>query len=103
MSQQPNQGYVQIRDGLTWQYVKEENWDRNREKMLCQHLGFHETNEDTVTTGHVNSGCNILTGDLICYNTQPSKTSCCVFLKPSTTNKTVDGISYARCKCYVLQ
>ena len=102
LSSRPNRGYVQIKDGLIWRYVQEENWDLTREKMLCQHLGFRETDADVATTGSLSCGTDIATGDLICYKTQPRGTSCCVQLQSSTVDKRVK-ISYARCKRYILK
>jgi hypothetical protein len=69
-------------------------------KMLCHHLGFHESDRDAVYIAHVESGSDIATGDFICYHmTQSSRTSCCVQLQPSTTNKRVEeGSLHTTCK-----
>jgi hypothetical protein len=91
------QGYFEIKEGSTWIYVYEENWDANREKMLCQHLGFKETDAKDPETFWFGSGYKIAIGDLICYNTQPSGTSCCVHLVPSIASSNVP-IPFARCE-----
>ncbi|CAB4024817.1 retinoschisin-like isoform X2 [Paramuricea clavata] len=81
-----NTGFIEIRNGSTWRRVVEENWDKNRQKMLCQHLGFEETADNKIVTKQLGSGQNIATGDFVCYNTiQPSGTSCCIHLEPSTS------------------
>ncbi len=99
LSYKTNKGYLQIKDGSTWRYVVEENWDLNRERMLCLHLGFYETDASATATGtFTRAGYKIATGDLICYNTQTSGTSCCVHLQPSTTKEIVRKMPYARCK-----
>ena len=90
-------GYLQIKEGSTWIYVKDENWDVKREKMLCQHLGFKETDAKDPETFWFGSGYKIAIGDLICYNTQPSGTSCCVHLVPSIASSNVP-IPFARCE-----
>ncbi len=72
--------------------------------MLCQHLGFYETDASATITGRfTQAGYKIATGDLICYNTQTSETSCCVHLRPSTTKGIARKIPYARCKYHALQ
>ncbi|CAB3997379.1 receptor-type tyrosine- phosphatase epsilon-like isoform X2 [Paramuricea clavata] len=69
-----NTGFIEIRDDSTWRRVIEENWDKNR------------------------SGQNIATGDFVCYNTiQPSGTSCCIHLQPSTSPPSTT-IPYVQCK-----
>jgi hypothetical protein len=93
----PYRGYIEIKNGTIWRRVKEENWDKYRQKMLCQHLGFDETDANKIVSGQVSSGSKIVTGDLICYNTQPSGTSCCVHLQPSTTTSNIK-IPYATCE-----
>ena len=90
-------GYVQIKDDSTWRYLEDKNWDKIRQKMLCQHLGFKETDANTIESRRFSAGYNIATGDLICYKKQPSGTSCCAHLKPSTNQRTV-RVQYARCK-----
>ena len=90
-------GNLLIKDGSTWRYVNEENWDINREKMLCRHLGFKETDAKDPKIIWFGSGYKIANGDLIFYNTQPSGTSCCVHLVPSIASSNVP-IPYARCE-----
>ena len=92
-----NEGYIEIKNGSIWKKVAEENWDENREKMLCQYLGFEEIDGKSIETTQLGSGQEIVTGDLICYNTQSNRTSCCVHLKPLTTN-TSTAIPDVRCK-----
>ena len=91
-----NQGYIEIKDGSIWRKVVENNWDENRQNMLCQHLGFEEITGNNMETKQLESGQKIATGDLICYNTQLTKTSCCVHLEPSTTTTTTVA-PYVRC------
>jgi hypothetical protein len=42
----PYRGYVQIKDGSVWRYLINQNWDKNKQKKLCQHLGFKSTKAD---------------------------------------------------------
>ncbi|CAB4004016.1 receptor-type tyrosine- phosphatase epsilon-like, partial [Paramuricea clavata] len=93
----PYEGYIQIKDGSTWKYVKEENWDKTRQKMLCHHLGFSETNANVIFIGRFRQRHNIATGNLICYNTQPNGTFCYIHPVPSTITSNVD-MPYAKCK-----
>ncbi len=65
--------------------------------MLCQHLGFHEIDAHSVSEGRFVSGTEIASGDLMCYKEQPSGTSCCVHLEPSTTTRDV-SMPFARCE-----
>lgn len=102
LSDSPIKGFIEIKDGLTWRKVVEENWDKNRQKLLCQHLRLHETAENNISTRNIGSGQNIATGDLICHNTQPNETSCCIHLEPSTTISRVT-LPYATCKYARLQ
>ena len=90
-------GYIEIKDASTWRIVDVENWDRNHQKLLCQHLGFGE--DDGLQSKNINSGRNIATGELICYKTQSGGdgTSCCAYLQRSTTTSTTP-IPNARCK-----
>lgn len=88
-------GYIEIHDdGLNWRKVDVDNWDRNRQNLLCQHLGFNE--DANITRKNTNSR-DIATGDLICYHTQPSGTSCCAYLHPSTTSSRI-SIPSVNCK-----
>ncbi|CAB3995581.1 receptor-type tyrosine- phosphatase epsilon-like isoform X1 [Paramuricea clavata] len=96
LSRSPYEGYIQIKDGSTWRYVKEDNWDKNRQTMLCQHLGFDETVKNDIIYRQSPSGVKMATGDLICYNTQSSATSCCIQLEPSIANSQVD-MPYVEC------
>ena len=92
-----NGGYIEIENGSDWRKVDEENWDRNRQRMLCQHLGFDEIDGNVIETRQLGSGEQIATGDLICYDTQSSGASCCVHFTPSisTTSTTIPDV---RCK-----
>ena len=92
-----NKGYIEIKDGSIWRKVVEENWNKKRQKALCQHLGFEETDSNVIQDVRLGSGQQIATGDLICYNTKPSGTSCCVHLEPSTSTKST-SFPYVRCK-----
>jgi hypothetical protein len=60
-------------------------------------LGFEEIDSNVIQTGQLGSGRQIATGDLICYDTQSSRTSCCVHLKPSIST-TSTRIPYMSCK-----
>ncbi|CAB4007475.1 uncharacterized protein LOC110250238 [Paramuricea clavata] len=92
-----NTGFIEIKQE-GWRKVVEENWDKNRQKMLCQHLGFEETADNKIVTKQLESGQNIATGDLICYNnTQQSGTSCCIHLQPSISNSSTT-IPDVKCK-----
>ena len=64
LSQSPNKGFIEVKDGSTWRKVNEERWDENRQKMLCQHLKFNETDENNIITKNIGSGSEIATGDL---------------------------------------
>ena len=93
-----NEGYIEIKDGSIWRKVVEENWNKKRQKWLCQHLGFEEIDSNVIQTGQLGSGRQIATGDLICYDTtQSSGISCCVNLKPSISTSST-RIPYMRCK-----
>ena len=91
------QGSFEIKDGSTWRRVVEKNWNEKRQKMLCQHLGFEEMNGNIIETKQLETELQIAAGDLICYNTQSSRTSCCVHLEPSTSTTSIT-IPYTRCK-----
>ncbi len=102
LSQAPNEGFIQIEDGSIWIYVKEKNWDKDRQRMLCQHLGLDKTDRNAIVTHKFGRKNNIATGDLICYKKQISQTSCCVNLAPSTTENDVT-MPYVKCKYQSLQ
>jgi hypothetical protein len=91
----PYSGFIEIKHGSTWRYVNEKNWDKIRQKMLCQHLGFRQTDANLINTFWSRRSYKIATGDLICYNTLPSGTSCCTHLVPSTNTS---YRSYAKCE-----
>ena len=92
-----NVGKIEIEDGSTWRSVDVENWDRNHQKLLCQHLGFEE--DDDFRHKSINRGQKIATGNLICYKPQSGGggTSCCAYLQRSTTTSKT-AIPNARCK-----
>jgi hypothetical protein len=90
-------GHIEIRNGSTWIKADEENWNDERQKMLCQHLGFETFDDISAETRQFEKGQQIITGDLICHNTEPNGTSCCIHLKPSTSN-TNTKIPYVKCK-----
>ena len=92
-----NAGYIQIKDGSIWRTVFEKNWNEDRQKMLCRHFGFDEIDDNLIEVRQLGAEKQIASGDLICYNGEQNKTSCCVHLTPSisTTNTT---IPYVRCK-----
>lgn len=95
----PNRGYLQIRDGSGWRFVSEDNWDKKRQKMLCQHLGFARTTEKIISRRRFRSpsGLKLASGDLICYNRRSRVTSCCAHLVPSTINSTI-ALPYVECE-----
>ncbi|CAB4005117.1 ---NA---, partial [Paramuricea clavata] len=93
-----NEGFIEIKDGLIWRRVKEEHWDKNRQKMLCQHLGFKEMDTNDISSNfQIGAGRDIATGSLICYSTRPSETSCCINLVRSTSTSN-SKLTWAKCK-----
>jgi hypothetical protein len=96
-----NTGHIIIHDGRTWRSVVEENWDKNRQKMLCQHLGFEETADNKIVIKQLKGGNDIATGDFICHNSiQSSGTSCCIHLQPSKPpRETTSQFPDVQCKC----
>ena len=91
----PYEGNIKVYDGSIWRNVGENNWDKNRQKMFCEYLGFSD--RDASIRGTVlNERNNTATGDFICYKTQSEKVSCCVHLKPPKEDRI--WIPYARCK-----
>ncbi|XP_028399358.1 uncharacterized protein LOC114522809 [Dendronephthya gigantea] len=98
LSKSPNEGFIEVKNDTTWRKVIEENWDKNRQKILCEHLGFSETSANTIRNMEIAANEEIASGDLVCNNnTGSSGTSCCVDLVPSTTFLNVN-ISYAEYK-----
>ena len=96
------EGSIQIKDGSTWRYVKEENWDKKRQKMLCQYLGFNGSKSDEIVSpSRLSRGKNIATGHLMCYKPPSKEVSCCVHLTPYK-NQNIVEIPYARCKCTLM-
>ena len=93
------EGSIQIKDGSKWRYVKEENWDKLRQNMLCQYLGFSGKGYATRHTLS-SSGYNFYsaTGHLICHKRQSKGLSCCVHVTRSTNENSIT-LPYARCKC----
>ena len=93
----PYNAYVQIKDGSTWRYiVVSKMWNKTLSKMLCHHLGFNAMEND-LSSSQCGKGCKIASGDVVCYNSHPSRTSCCVHLQPSIARENV-LLPYARCK-----
>jgi hypothetical protein len=97
----PNVGFIQIQHDASWRNVTVENWDKNRQEMLCQHLGFDETDANDISNHRSNVERDIATGDLICYNTQGIGTSCCVHLQMSAIEYNVD-LPYVKCEYFLL-
>ena len=87
-------GYIEIEDDSTWKKVDEKNWDKDRQKLLCQYFEFEEA--ATIEKRNIDDAQKIATGDLICYKTQPNRTSCCAHLQPSLSLKST--IPYVQCK-----
>ena len=100
LSKSPNKGFIQLKNDTAWRKVKQENWDKNRQKMVCKHLGFTETSVNAIRSKEIGSNEKIATGDLACYDTASSGISCCVNLVPSTTTSKVD-LPYAECELWV--
>ena len=77
-------GRIQVYNDPKWRRVKEENWDVNKEKMLCHHLGFnHQSRQSRKHSKQkeFQKQGTILSGDLMCYAAEMSnKTSCCIHL-----------------------
>ncbi|XP_028402587.1 phosphatidylinositol phosphatase PTPRQ-like [Dendronephthya gigantea] len=98
LSKSPNEGFIEVKNNdRRWRKVIEENWDKNRQKMLCEHLGFNETGANTIRNMEIAANEEIASGDLVCYNRGSNGTSCCVHLVPFTTTSNVN-ISYVKCK-----
>jgi hypothetical protein len=97
LSQSPNEGFIEIKDGPTWRKVDEENWDKDRQKMLCQHLGFGENTNTSIGNSSTTSREQIARGHLICYEAHPyTEISCCIYLEPLTTTSETT-IPYVTC------
>ena len=88
-------GYIEIEDDSTWKKVDEKNWDKDRQILLCQYFGFEEA-AATIEKRNIPDAQKFATGDLICYKTQPNRTSCCAHLQPSLSLKST--IPYVQCK-----
>ena len=65
--------------------------------MLCQHLGYKDTAANDIKTYLFWPGYHILTGDLICYNTQSTGSSCCVHVVPVRTTSNI-YMPYVKCE-----
>ena len=65
-----NSGYIEIKDGSTWKKVDEENWKREHQKLMCEHLRF-EVTEGKIEIRQLRSEQQDESGVLI-YNTQPT-------------------------------
>jgi hypothetical protein len=90
---------VQIKDGNLWRFVIKDNWDKNREKILCQHLGFTSTG-NSVRSGNLSKEALIANGDLECYNTNANGiTACCVHLEPSIATG-IERSPYPECEYF---
>jgi hypothetical protein len=100
LTHRANEGFIEIKDGLIWRTVKEEHWDKNRQKMLCQHLGFNETDTNDISPDYrITTGRNITTGSLICYNnTRPRETSCCIHNLVPSTSTSNSKMTWAKCE-----
>ena len=95
LSNSTNEGFIEIKNNLIWRKVKEEIWDKTRERSLCQHLGFNETMEGVVNNRGINNNQEIVGGDL-CFDANQNE-RCCVHFYPSTTTSTVDA-PYVTCE-----
>ncbi|XP_028413335.1 uncharacterized protein LOC114536208 isoform X2 [Dendronephthya gigantea] len=95
LSKSPNEGFIEIKNGSIWRKVKDEIWDKTREKSLCQRLGFNGAVGNVVKTKGIEKDQEIASGDL-CYDASLNN-ACCVHLYPSTTTSTVDA-PYVTCK-----
>jgi hypothetical protein len=97
LSNSPNEGFIEIKHGSFWRRVNGKYWDKKREKMLCQHLGYKEMAANDIKVDKLGVGYSILIGDLICYDTQSNGTSCCVHLVPFETTSSIK-MQYVRCE-----
>ena len=88
-------GYIEVNDGSIWRKVRVKKWDRNRQYSLCEHLGFSRDRNTAQTRSNV--GDKMAIGTLICYNAQPSRTSCCADLQTSTAGSRI-FIQHVNCK-----
>jgi hypothetical protein len=93
----PYRGYVQVKNGSTWRYVIDKNWNKNRQKMLCRNLGFKKS-LDKVHSGRCPKGTKIASGDFICHNTKENQPPCRAHLHHSIATGQ-ESIPYAQCKC----
>ena len=88
-------GYIEVNDGSIWRKVRVQKWDSKRQNSLCEHLGFSLDGNSGHTRSNV--GDKLARGTLICYNAQPSGTSCCADLQTSTAGSRV-FIQHVNCK-----
>ena len=79
-------------------HVKGKKWDKNRQKLFCEYLGFSDTNDLIIESNRPHEGNDIVTGDFIFYKTQLGKISFCVHLKPRAKDSKRSKLSYAKCK-----
>lgn len=93
-----NEGYIEIKDGSTWKRVDDKSWDKNGQKILCQLLGFDETDKNEVSLRGSGNNQDIATGELICYNTQSNGISCCADMERLNTGNTGVDIPYVTCE-----
>ena len=91
----PYEGYIKVYDDSIWKNVRENNWDKNRQKMFCEYLGFSDA-DASIRGAILNTRNDIATGEFICYERQSEGISCCVHLKSPEKNR--NWIPYARCK-----
>lgn len=91
-----NKGNIQVKDGSRWRFVKGKNMDKTGQKMLCEHLGFDDS-DTAVGSSYLRKRCNVATGDFICYKTESRRISCCVHLKPHINEERI-SIPYVACK-----
>jgi hypothetical protein len=90
-------GYIEIKHGSIWMKVVEKNWDKKRENMLCQHLGFQADEGSQGNSFGYSRKVQVATGDLICYTrTSKGTSSCCIHLERSKYTATT-LFPYVRC------
>ena len=98
LSPSPHTSYIQVKHGSTWRYVGpgKNNWDKNRQKMFCEYLGFSDRDASIAGLTFIRRN-DIAAGDFMCYKTQSDEISCCVHLKPTNSQERI-WLPYTGCK-----
>ena len=85
-----------MKDGSRWRFVKENNMGKPGQKMLCEYLGFGDS-DTSVGNSNIGRGSNMASGDFVCYKQESKGISCCVHLNLLISPKRV-SIPYVTCK-----